>query len=72
MLKGSNVLVLFQEVPNLAVSARFPVVNTTCHHSSGHQKEIAGTSRLHYFPVFMLQNMISALQQRTEVPSEDT
>lgn len=51
LLKGSNVLVLLQEVQNSAVSAPFRTVNTTCHHSSGHQKENADTSRPHYFVV---------------------
>lgn len=51
LLKGSNVLVLLQEVQNSAVSAPFRIVNTTCHHSSGHQKEKADTSRPHYFAV---------------------
>lgn len=51
LLKGSNVLVLLQEVQNSAVSAPFRIVNTTCHHSSRHQKENADTSRPHYFAV---------------------
>lgn len=51
LLKGSDVLVLLQEVQNSAVSAPFRVVNTNCHHSSGHQKENADTSRPHYFTV---------------------
>lgn len=51
LLKGSKVLVLLQEVQNSAVSAPFRIVNTTCHHSSGYQKENADTSRPHYFAV---------------------
>lgn len=51
LLKGSNVLVLLQEVQNSAVSAPFRTVNTTCHHSSGHQEENADTSRPHYLAV---------------------
>lgn len=64
--KGSNVLVLLQEVQNSAVSAPFRIVNTTCHHSSGHQKVKADTSRPHYFTVLKHLN-ITAVQQRGNI-----
>lgn len=42
-------------------------VNTTCHHSSRHQKENTDTSRPHYFTVLKHLN-ITAMQQRGNIP----
>lgn len=65
--KGSSALVLLLEVQNSAVSAPFRIVNTTCQHSSGHQKENADTSRSHYFSVLKHLN-ITAEQQGGQHP----